>query len=282
MFNVSYNQLTGTIPTGLSRQPLLSILDLAHNQLTGTIPPDLLTPSLTRVHLQSNLLEGPMPPATAGSALQVLRVDANKLSGTLPTSTGMQEGLQLLNVSYNNISGQCPPLTAMRSLSTLYVGRVLVMVGMSLVKSPSRRRTSCISRLDSNKFTGTLPALPPSVTHLCVMPSLALASSGPLRSGLLLHVLLRQQRVVGPPRGRASCNRRIVVAACNSQSGKYGPGRHRTGLVGHVEQAKCPVRCVAAIESMAFWWRYSSLTLFAEAQGVAGITSVRVNPKHNR
>ena len=93
------NELTGPIPTALS--PRLKALFLFENRLSGAIPGELgRLDDLTDLRLQRNQLAGPIPAALAGArSLQVLRLDHNRLSGPVPA--GLAERLMVFDVSDN-------------------------------------------------------------------------------------------------------------------------------------------------------------------------------------
>lgn len=89
----------------------VSGLDLSFNNLSGTIPPELgnLT-HLQELLLDSNQLSGPIPPELANLLnLQELRMDNNQLSGGIPPELGNLPNLQTLSLYKNHLSGIIPP-----------------------------------------------------------------------------------------------------------------------------------------------------------------------------
>ena len=97
----SYNQLTGSIPSGESSSnsnntksewsnlDVLGILFLDHNQISGTIPYDFL--------------DG------LSSSLEVLDLGCNNLVGSLPSALGKMTILEILDVHGNQLTGRVPP-----------------------------------------------------------------------------------------------------------------------------------------------------------------------------
>ncbi|KAI3806498.1 hypothetical protein L1987_22405 [Smallanthus sonchifolius] len=84
---LSWTNLSGPVPSFLSQLTNLDFLDLSFNDLTGSIPPELAT----------------LP------KLSGLRLDRNKLTGVIPESFGMSTGnLQYLYLSHNQLTGDVP------------------------------------------------------------------------------------------------------------------------------------------------------------------------------
>ncbi|CAN6566121.1 unnamed protein product [Malus baccata var. baccata] len=82
--DLSYNQLTGSIPHVLGNMSSLVHLDLSRNQLVGSIP-----------HVLGNL-----------SSLVLLDLSLNQLDGSIPQSFSKLCNLQELHLSNNTLSGQ--------------------------------------------------------------------------------------------------------------------------------------------------------------------------------
>ncbi|KAJ8533568.1 hypothetical protein K7X08_006892 [Anisodus acutangulus] len=60
--DLSYNNLTGSIPTTIGNTKNLSELFMQSNMLSGTLPPEISTTSnLVKIDLSNNLLSGPIP-----------------------------------------------------------------------------------------------------------------------------------------------------------------------------------------------------------------------------
>ena len=85
-FDLSYNNLSGTIPPSFGSLSYLQVLNLGHNQLTGNIPDSF----------------GGL------KAVGVLDLSHNNLQGIIPGALGTLSFLSDLDVSNNNLSGSIP------------------------------------------------------------------------------------------------------------------------------------------------------------------------------
>ena len=105
---LSYNNLTGALPSEIQQLSALTELDLTANQLTGAIPAELgQLGALTTLGLYHNQLSGAIP-AELGQlqALQELYLDENQLSGAIPAELAQLPALYTLHLQGNQLSGQ--------------------------------------------------------------------------------------------------------------------------------------------------------------------------------
>ncbi|KAI4299905.1 hypothetical protein L6164_033326 [Bauhinia variegata] len=84
--DLSFNQLSGEIPSQLGELPTLYALNLSHNHLSRAIPESF-----------QNL-----------KSIESLDLSYNNLSGNIPTQLQVLNFLEIFNVSYNNLSGAVP------------------------------------------------------------------------------------------------------------------------------------------------------------------------------
>jgi hypothetical protein len=86
--DLSYNELTGSIPSEIGNLINLTSLGLYDNQFSGSIPPEVgnLT-YLSRLRVDNNELIGSIPPEIYSlTNLDILRLNDNLLTGTIPES----------------------------------------------------------------------------------------------------------------------------------------------------------------------------------------------------
>ncbi|VAI89148.1 hypothetical protein VPH35_130114 [Triticum aestivum] len=108
--DLSYNQLTGLIPSEVGSLNNLELFNLSNNQLSGKIPNSLgQCLHLESLRLDANYLEGSIP----GSFMNLrgvveMDLSQNSLSGEIPSFFESFSSLQLLNLSFNNFQGPVP------------------------------------------------------------------------------------------------------------------------------------------------------------------------------
>ena len=126
-------------------------LNLSYNELTGSIPPEIgnLT-NLTHLQLNNNELSGEIPPAIGNlTNLTYLYLGGNQLTGEIPLEIGNLTNLTYLNLSYNELTGEIPPeIGDLTNLQYLYlysnqltgeippeIGNLTNLTGLSLGKN---------------------------------------------------------------------------------------------------------------------------------------------------
>ncbi len=116
------NNLTGSIPQGLTGLTALTELYLDHNQLSGTIPSELSSLlNLTTIHLDTNQISGSIPVGLGSiTGLKNLYLDHNQLSGSIPAELGNLSNLETLELTGSLLTGDIPvELSNLNALSTL-------------------------------------------------------------------------------------------------------------------------------------------------------------------
>ncbi len=100
VLDLSYNRLSGNIPSKMGDCVVLVELMLAGNLFTGLIPPELsMLMNLSSLDLSSNQFNGSIPPALGGAhRLQGLNLAFNKLSGPIPAELGNLVSLVKMNL----------------------------------------------------------------------------------------------------------------------------------------------------------------------------------------
>ncbi|EEC72035.1 hypothetical protein OsI_04936 [Oryza sativa Indica Group] len=188
LLDLSYNQLTGQIPTSIENCAMVMVLNLQGNLLNGTIPVELgeLT-NLTSINLSFNEFVGPMLPwsgplvqlqglilsnnhldgsipAKIGQILPkiaVLDLSSNALTGTLPQSLLCNNYLNHLDVSNNHLSGHiqfsCPDGKEYSS-TLLFFNSSSNHFSGSLDESISNFTQLSTLDIHNNSLTGRLPS----------------------------------------------------------------------------------------------------------------------------
>jgi len=111
-FDISNNQLTGSIPPEIGNLTNLTFLDLGNNQLTGEIPSEMgnLT-NLTFLDLGNNQLTGEIP-SEIGNLTSLIQLDLhqNELTGSIPPEIGNLSNLEKLYLFTNQLTGVIPEI----------------------------------------------------------------------------------------------------------------------------------------------------------------------------
>ncbi|CAH9129702.1 unnamed protein product [Cuscuta epithymum] len=136
LLDISFNQLSGTLPNCWSSLSSLKVLNLGYNHnLSGTLPTSFGSlASLKALHLDNNKFTGPLPlsmkncsslvsldlghndlfgpiPDWVGenlTQLVILVLTSNNFNASVPASMCHLQSLQLLDLSMNHISGTLP------------------------------------------------------------------------------------------------------------------------------------------------------------------------------
>ncbi|XP_058071090.1 receptor-like protein 1 [Magnolia sinica] len=156
--NCNINKHSGTIPSFLSTQYDLIVLDLSHNNMKGKFPSWLLENNerLQRLDLSSNSLVGPfyLPPHP-NMDVNLFDVSNNHIYGQLPESIGfLLPNLQFLNMSTNALHGTIPSsIGNMTQLSSLDLS-----INKFLGEIPEQLPMGCILlgnlKLSNNRLQG--------------------------------------------------------------------------------------------------------------------------------
>ncbi|KAL3513123.1 hypothetical protein ACH5RR_025840 [Cinchona calisaya] len=109
--DLSYNNLSGPLPTEVSEMPTLRFLILAYNQFTGQIPSDYGNfQQIQALDISFNKLNGSIPSSLGKlNSLLWLMLANNQLSGEIPPELGNCSSLLWLNLQNNQLSGTIPP-----------------------------------------------------------------------------------------------------------------------------------------------------------------------------
>ncbi|KAK9119329.1 hypothetical protein Scep_017422 [Stephania cephalantha] len=196
---LSFNNLTGSIPPQIGKLKSLTYLGFSENKFHGLIPSTIrnLT-NLLFLKLNGNQISGTIPNELFHlSQLQFLYLDHNQLVGSIAPSIGQIKSLRELDLSFNKLSGPIPTtlvnisilaVLAMQNnqingsipeeIGQMFQLRYLVLGSNQLVGSipPSLGQLIFVSMLSlyDNKLTGPIPI---ELAHLTALDYLDLSSN---------------------------------------------------------------------------------------------------------
>ncbi|CAL4977889.1 unnamed protein product [Urochloa decumbens] len=178
---LSYNSLSGPLPSDVGSLRNLNILGLSGNQLSGEIPDsigDCIV--LQELGLDDNLFEGEIPQSLENiKGLSALNLSVNKLSGVIPEGIGSIRDLQRLFLGYNNLSGTIPVvLQNMTLLSELDLS--FNNLQGEVPKEGIFRSLANFSITGNNDLCGGIPQLHLAPCHMNVVKSNKKRKSKPL------------------------------------------------------------------------------------------------------
>ncbi|XP_068333092.1 MDIS1-interacting receptor like kinase 2-like [Pyrus communis] len=156
---LSANRLTGPIPTTIGRLTSLKSLSLEWNQINGSIPFEIGDlNNLEHLDFSANSLTGSIPPSLSHLVkLKALNLSMNKISGVIPHELSQLTQLQYLVLSSNQISGNIIP-----EIGSLFNLLVLDLSSNSLIGSIPTDLGNCsklqLLLLSRNFLTGIIPA----------------------------------------------------------------------------------------------------------------------------
>ncbi|KAM0004780.1 putative protein kinase RLK-Pelle-LRR-XI-1 family [Helianthus debilis subsp. tardiflorus] len=193
-FNVSGNNISGTVPVSLKSCSMLEVVDLSRNSFSGELPmdtffnlsrlktlnlgfnnftgelPDSLSEmtNLERFDVSSNRISGEIPAGICQGGttrLQVLYLQNNKLTGFIPATVSNCSQLVSLDLSFNYFTGKIPE--SFRYLSKLQD----LIIWMNLLTGEIPEELTYVQTLenlilDFNYLTGSIPARLSNCTNL--------------------------------------------------------------------------------------------------------------------
>ncbi|KAG5608797.1 hypothetical protein H5410_020078 [Solanum commersonii] len=108
---VSYNQITGHIPSNICQFKALKVLSISYNNITGEIPTNIgCLAKLEELYIGYNAIDGTIPTSLGNiSTLQKLHCGNNHMEGELPLELGKLSNLRQINFEENyNLKGEIP------------------------------------------------------------------------------------------------------------------------------------------------------------------------------
>jgi Leucine-rich repeat (LRR) protein len=160
VLDLSFNQLSGSVPLGVWKLPNLVNVSLNSNNLTGSLtisPPDYWG-QIQFLDLGGNYFIGEIPVEIGNlKALQVLVLAGNQLVGNIPQEISGCVSLQNLTLGENNFTGPVPEfLVNLTSLVSIDLGRNNLTGFIPLDLDKLGNLSTLI--LSSNELFGPVPA----------------------------------------------------------------------------------------------------------------------------
>ncbi|WVZ77856.1 hypothetical protein U9M48_025669, partial [Paspalum notatum var. saurae] len=159
VLELSYNKISGNIPSRIGNCSLLRVLKADHNNLSGTLPDELFNAtSLEYLSFSINGLHGTLDGTHIAKLtnLVILDLGENKFSGKIPNSIGQLKRLQELYLDFNNMYGKlpstlsnCTDLIMINLMNNNFTGELLKVNFSNLEKL----KTLDLAR---NNFIGTI------------------------------------------------------------------------------------------------------------------------------
>ncbi|CAB9513013.1 LRR receptor-like serine threonine-protein kinase At4g08850-like [Seminavis robusta] len=171
-WNMTANNLKGSIPSEIVALSNLVSLDLSSNSLSGTLPTVIYAmPFLKDLMLSDNALNGTISDEIGFFyPAETIDLSKNELQGSLPASINRGAvNLRLLNVADNDLKGTLPDITRLTKLSHLLLNENK-FEGQFPVSLTSISSIVQIN-MENNMLTGSLP---PEIKELSNLEILAL------------------------------------------------------------------------------------------------------------
>ncbi|XP_060183510.1 probable LRR receptor-like serine/threonine-protein kinase At3g47570 [Lycium barbarum] len=158
--SLSSNNITGDIPKNIGCLSKLEDFYIGDNPITGTVPTSLGNISTLRnLYCGSNRLEGPIPLELGKlSNLRLINFVQNyKFSGQIPKAIFNISSLELVDFSFNNLSGEIPTTIGLHlpNLEQLFLGNNQLQGEIPLYITNASKLEAL--GLEHNFLTGTIP-----------------------------------------------------------------------------------------------------------------------------
>ncbi|XVF84595.1 hypothetical protein PTKIN_Ptkin17bG0049900 [Pterospermum kingtungense] len=171
VFNASYNNLSGPIPSCLGNISTLYLLDLQGNNFSGILPNFTEAVQLWTLKVSDNRLEGKLPRSLSKcTQLEVLDVGNNMMNDTFPFWLGKLPALKVLILQENKFYGQIKHLKHKNAFPALDVLDIASNQFSGELSIDFHQATQLRSlKIRGNKLQGKLPRSLANCTKLEVL-----------------------------------------------------------------------------------------------------------------
>ncbi|KAM7263757.1 hypothetical protein ACFE04_001440 [Oxalis oulophora] len=158
-FDLSRNGFTGSLPENFGQlMPKMVKFFISWNDITGKIPSSMCDmEELQILSLRSNRISGELPDCWSHWMFWAIDVSNNNLTGKIPKSFGLLPSLSVVMLGYNNLDGEipsslqnCSGLTNIDLQGNKFSGSLPSWIGEKLA-------SLFMLNLGSNFFSGTIP-----------------------------------------------------------------------------------------------------------------------------
>nr|GEU78811.1 protein kinase-like domain-containing protein [Tanacetum cinerariifolium] len=160
---LSYNNLSGSIPSDIKDLKMLNHLALSYNKLSRTITSSLgECISLITLNLRGNQFQGIIPSSLSSlGGLEILDISQNNLSGKIPQFLDNLKSLEYLNLSFNDFEGEVPVVGVFANASAFSVlGNQRLCGGLFTLELPKCKERGGL-KISSTGIKGTIGYAPP-------------------------------------------------------------------------------------------------------------------------
>lgn len=190
--DLGHNQLSGPLPTWIDRLSSLESIGFSNNYFSGTVPPEYLKATKLLL-LSGNLLTGTFPYGSQASKKnEVIFLGRNLLHGSLPSEIYSMSHLKVIGLSQNNLTGSLShQLGGLSNISQIDLNGNPLFGGnippeISKLKEELRR-----VNLEGTSITGTIPDSLYSLTNLMKLQLSGSRISGTISSRIGLMTKLQ-------------------------------------------------------------------------------------------
>ncbi|KAF8008400.1 hypothetical protein BT93_K2166 [Corymbia citriodora subsp. variegata] len=159
-FSLSFNHISGTLPSGIGNLINLEKMRMRGNDISGDIPYEIKNLNKIKImYLSQNNFSGHIPESIGNlTMLIMLKLHSNNLQGPIPSSLGNCQSLLLLDLSANNLSGNIPSEIMGLSSLSIYLNLSQNSLTGSLPQEVGNLKNLGELRLDRNRLSQQIPS----------------------------------------------------------------------------------------------------------------------------